>query len=165
MNQEASARAFGKSAVFQVPGLFAEGHKPHRGFFVYPRFMHDNFGLKFSVRIAEFERQKTLSRALFQVFKNALISRIVRQRQQELGRSLEYFSPFLYGKYSPVISERMDHNRRIFSRLDDFVEIAEPPDLHSPGKWTVDPEGFTAFHQIPSDKIGCGQVVVARNSD
>jgi len=62
----------------------------------------------------------------------------------------------------------MDHNRRIFSGLNDFVEIAEPPTLTVRAALASGPSTqrvFTAFHQIPSDKIGCGKVVVARNGD
>ena len=99
---------------------------------------------------------ETLARAVFEIFENVLIARIIRHHEQKTLGGFNNFAELVDGQQTPMIRQRMNDYRGVFARLDDFVEITDAADFHGAGQRAVDPCGAVGVEQIAADQIARG---------
>ncbi len=81
----------------------------------------------------EINRHETLAGAVLQVLQNALIPRVIRDDQKKVLVGLKNLPLFFHGEDPPVIGQGMNQDGGVFAGLDNLVQVADGPVLHSPG--------------------------------
>ena len=76
-----------------------------------------------AVGIVKLDRHETLFGARLQILEHTLIAGIVGNHEQEVFCGFDDLAFFLDRQEPTVIAERMNNDRRIFPRLDHFVEV------------------------------------------
>ena len=61
----------------------------------------------------------------------------------------------------PVVAQRMDDDRGVLPRLDDFIQVDNGSVFHTQSERTIHPDGLLAFQQIAPDQIGRSEVFMA----
>src|SRR4051794_37238910 len=114
---------------------------------------------------AKLDAHHALPSRVLEILQQALISRVVGHHQLELGWRLKRDIQAVDGQYAPMISQRMQDNRRVLPGFDDLVQIADRPGSHRTGKGTVGPYGAVALEEKASNKVRRRQVLMARHRD
>ena len=163
VDQQSRADALVEAAVMQVANALAEFGQVTRQRHVDVRLVGDDLGFDLRRRVVELERDESLARARLQVLGDALVARVVRQDEQEIGVRRQDLAPLLDWQDAPVVRQRVDQHRRVLARLDDLVEVADRPVAHRPRQRAVHPHRVVALQQVPAHQVRSGQVLVARD--
>ena len=164
-NQRASGRALGKTFLPECANGLTEPHQTAREADIAGRFLHDDALFDFGGRVAEFNGDHALARGRFQILQYALIAWVVGQHQHELRRCGQAFSQAFDVEFAPMVRQRMDHDRRVRARFDDFIEITDSALTHGTGQGTILPDGFPAAQQKAPHQIARSQILVTRHRD
>jgi hypothetical protein len=106
----------------------------------------------------ELESNEALPGAVFEVFEDVLITRIVGNHQQKSVGGFDNFAELIDGEQAPVIREWMNNHRGVLTRLDHFIEIAYSAGFHGPRERAIDPCGAVGVEKIAADQIAGGQI-------
>ncbi len=165
VDEEAGRDAFFEAVAPEVADLLADLDQVGGGFNVDAAFFGDDLGLGFGVGVIELHRDEALARGLFEVLKDRLIARIVRNDEHEIVGSLDHGAAFFDRQTAAVVGERVDDDDRVFAGLDDLVEIADRTVANSGRQRAVVPDCFFALEQKAADEIGRGEVLVTGDGD
>src|SRR5688572_8419541 len=100
--------------------------------------MGDDLSFELTRWIVEFNRDKALSRTVFEVFDDALVAGVIGDNQQEILMCLEDFATLFDGEQPSVIRQGMNEHRRILAGFDDFIEITYGAIAGCAGQGTID---------------------------
>ena len=68
-------------------------------------------------------------------------------------------------QHAARVGQRMDDDRGVLARFDDFIEVADRAVAHRQRERTVLPARAVGIEQVTSDQIGRGHVLVAGQGD
>ena len=128
-------------------------------------FAGKNGDLQCRRRIFELEGSEALLGRLLQVLHQALVAGIVRNDQLKIGVGAQQFSLLVERQRAPMVGQRMDDDRGVLTRFDNFIKVTDGTDAGSGGQRTVEPARAVGFEQVAPDQIGGGHVLVAGDGD
>ncbi len=97
---------------------------------------------------------------MLQLFHDALVAGIVRNRQHEIRMGFQNEPPLFLGKNPAVVRQGMDDHGRVFTGLHHFIQIADGPVFHGQAQRTVLPDRFISFQEKPPDQIRGRQILM-----
>src|SRR5262249_15350155 len=165
VDQEPRAHALLQATRAQVADLLAEAGEREADLHRHPALVRDHLGFQLARRVVELDGDEALAGGGLPVLEGALVARVVRDDEQEVGMGLEQLALLVDGQQPPVVGERMDEDDRVLPRLDDLVEVADGPRPYRVGERTVDPDRLVALDQVAPDEIAARQVLVAGDRD
>jgi hypothetical protein len=118
-----------------------------------------------SIGVVELESGEALLGRLLEVLHQALVARVVRDDQLKIGVRVDQFALLVERQRPPVVGQRVDDHRRVLTRFDDFVQIADGADTRRGGQRAVEPARAVGFEQVAADQVGGGHVFVAGDGD
>src|SRR5438034_135577 len=160
VDQQTRAHPLREPVLLQMAHLFAELREIRRNALGHLALVPDDPCLQFARRVPKFHRHKALAGAVLQVLKRTLVSRVVRDHEQEAFLRLDDLPQLLDRQDAPVVSERVNQYGCVLARLDDLVEIADRTRLHSTGDRAVDPARRVPLQQIPADQVRSRKVLM-----
>ena len=165
VDQHARRDALFQSVAFEISRALGNGYQLGRGFRADAGFVADDFDFDVAFRITEVKRAETLFGRLLQVLENALVTRVVGNHQLEIRMGMDELVFLFQRQHAARVGQRMDHDRRVLARLDDFVEIADRPKAHGQCERPVLPARSVRIEQVTPDQVGCGHIFVAGQRD
>src|SRR5690349_24490762 len=118
----------------QIAHTLAELGQLRSSFDIDARLMGDDFRLMRRFRKIELKGNEALPRAMFEVFQNVLITRIVRHHQEKSVGGFDNFAELIDVKQRRGSGNWLIINGRVFAGLTTFVEIAIPKDGRRSGR-------------------------------
>ena len=98
---------------------------------------------------------------MFQFLQHTLIPRVVGDDQHKLFNRLNHLSLFFDRQDAAIVTQRMNNDGGVFSRLHDLIQIDDGAMLNAESQRPIDPDRLLPFEQIPSDEIGRGKIFMA----
>ena len=102
------------------------------------------YNLNFLFRRGIIKRQgnKSLTGTLLEVLQYGLVAWVVGNHQHKSRMGGQAFAFLVNGQYPAIITQWVDNHRRIFSGLDNFIEVADGAGSNRTCQWPVHPNGF-----------------------
>ena len=151
--------------ALEIACAFADVDEVFRHVQRHTRFMGNDFGFDFVVRVVEVKRAETLFGRLLQILHQALVAGVVGNDNLEIRVRFDHLALFFQRQLAAGVGQRVDHHGRVLTRFDHFIEVADCPMARGNGKRAILPAGAVGVQQETADQIGSRHVFVTRHGD
>ena len=125
MDQHSGGDALLKPSAAQRARLVRDAHEHSRQVVFNAAFMGNDGGFDIGCRVFEVDRAEALLGRLFEIFRGALVTRVLRHHEMKICVGLDQFTALIQRQDTALVGEWMDNYVRVLARLDDFVQIAD----------------------------------------